>query len=82
MIVETSAIILQSDMNKWIDICIAVEPYEDFYRVKEIASRAYDEWFELDTDECIGEYIERKLNEAECGFKMYFGDFNADEEDE
>ena len=80
MIIETSAIVLRSEMNEWINICITVDPYEDFNKVKEIASQAYDEWFEADTDECIGEYIERKLNEAECGFDIYYGDFNEDEE--
>lgn len=81
MITETSAIVIQSEMNEWINICITVDPYEDFEKVKMVASEAYDEWFEGDTDECIGEYIERKLEEAGCGFEIYYGDFDADEED-
>ena len=77
---ETSAIVLYSDTNQWINICVVPSPYEDFEKVRDIAEQAYDDWFEMDTDECIGEYIERKLNEAECGFDIYYGDFNEDEE--
>ena len=81
MIFETSAIVLYSDMNPWINICITVDPYEDFEKVKEIAGQAYDDWFEMDTDECIGEYIERMLDEAECSYDIYYGNFNEDEEE-
>lgn len=81
MIIETSAIIIQSEMNPWINICITVNPYEDFLKIKEIAGSAYDEWFNSDTDECISDYIKRKLDEAECSYEMFLGNFNEDEED-
>ena len=81
MIIETSAIVLYSDMNPWINICITVDPYEDFEKVRDIAEQAYDDWFEMDTDECIGEYIERMLDEAECSYDIYYGNFNEDEEE-
>lgn len=81
MIIETSAIIIQSEMNPWINICITVDPYEDFLKVKEIANKAYDEWFNLDTDECISDYIKYKLDEADCSYEMFLGNFNEDEED-
>jgi hypothetical protein len=77
----TRAIILQSELNEWINICITVEPYEDIMKVRNIAEKAYDKWFSSDTTECIGDYIKRKLNEAGCSFEMFYGNFNEDEED-
>jgi hypothetical protein len=79
MINETSAITIQSELNPWINICITVDPYEDFLKVKTIASKAYDKWFDSDTTECIGDYIKRKLDEAGCSYEMFFGE---DEEEE
>ena len=81
MIETTSAIILRSELNEWINICITVDPYEDLIKVKEVASKAYDKWFNSDTTECIGDYIKRKLDEAGCSFEMFLGDFNEDEEE-
>jgi len=81
MIIETRAILLQSEFNPWINICITVHESENFLKVKNIASFAYDEWFNLDTDECISDYIKRKLDEAECNYEMFLGDFNEDEEE-
>lgn len=81
MIEVTSAIILRSELNEWINICITVDPYEDFLKVKEIASRAYDKYWNSDTTECISDYIKRKLDEADCSYEMFLGDFNEDEEE-
>lgn len=81
MIEERSAILIQSELNPWINICITVDPYEDFLKVKEIASKAYDKWFMSDTTECISDYIKRKLDEADCSYEMFLGDFNEDEEE-
>ena len=81
MIEVTSAIILRSELNEWINICITVDPYEDLMKVREVASKAYNKWFNSDTTECIGDYIKRKLDEAGCSFEMFLGDFNEDEED-
>lgn len=81
MIEERSAIIIQSELNEWINICITVDPYEDFLKVKEIASKAYKKWFTSDTTECISDYIKRKLDEAGCSFEMFFGNFNEDGEE-
>lgn len=77
----TSAILFRSEMNEWINICITVNPYEDFTKVQEIAEKAYEEWFETDSCECIGDYIKRKLDESECSYEMYLGNFNEDEEE-
>lgn len=81
MITETSAILIQSELNPWINICITVDPYEDFLKVKEIASKAYDKYWNSDTTECISDYIKRKLDEADCSYEMFLGDFNEDEEE-
>lgn len=81
MIIETRAILFQSEMNPWINICITVPESENFLKVKNIASFAYDGWFNLDTDECISDYIKHKLDEAECNYEMFLGDFNEDEEE-
>lgn len=78
----TSAIILRSEMNEWIDICITVSPYEDFLKVQEIAEESYAEWFDSDTCECISDYIKRKLDEAECSYEMYLRSFNEDKEEQ
>jgi hypothetical protein len=82
MIEERSAIVLRSELNEWINICITVDPYEDFHKVKEIASKAYDKYWNSDTTECISDYIKRKLDEADCSYEMFLGDFNEDEEEE
>jgi hypothetical protein len=81
MIEERRAIIIQSELNEWINICITVNPYEDFQKVKHIASKAYDKWFTSDTTECISDYIKRKLDEAGCSFEMFLGNFDEDEEE-
>lgn len=73
-----SAIILRSELNTWIDICIVPNNYEDFNKVRYFAEKAYDDWFDEDTDEPIGDYIKRKLNEYECSFEIYY----ASEEEE
>ena len=82
MIEITSAIILRSEMNEWINICITVDPYEDLMKVQEVAEKSFYDWFALDTCECIGDYIKRMLDEAGCSYEMFFGNFNEDEEDE
>ena len=81
MIEDRSCILLTSEMNNWIKICIVVEPYEDFTKVKDIASKAYDKWFNIDTDEPISDYIRRKLDENELSYEMFLGNFDEDEED-
>ena len=67
-----SAIILRSELNPWIDFCIIPSPYEDFGKVQAIAEEAYYDWFDKDTDEPIGNYIQRKLDEGLCNYDMYY----------
>lgn len=79
MVAIRSAIILQSELNTWINICIVPHPYENFSAVKYVAEKAFEDWFDEDTDEPIGDYIKRKLDEAECEYEIYYG--TEEEED-
>lgn len=81
MIEDRSCILLTSEMNNWIKICIVVEPYEDFLKVKDIASKAYDEWWDNDSDETLTDYIRIKLDEENLSYCIFTGLFNEDEED-
>lgn len=65
-----ASIVLRSELNPWIDLCII--PYEDFLLVKEVAEKAYDNWWDEEPNEPIGDYIQRKLNEAGCCYEMYY----------
>ena len=79
MVEIRSAIVLSSDLNCWMSICITVGPYEDFEAIKEIATKAYDDWFEdEESDETIGEYLKRKLAEKGHEPEIFFGNFESD----
>lgn len=80
IVATTSAIILKSELNQWINICIVIDPYEDFLKAVEVAEQAFDSWFEEDTCDCIGDYIKLKLDEAELNYEMFFGNFDEDKE--
>lgn len=75
-----SAILLQSELNPWINICVVPDSYEDFNKVQYFAEKAYDDWFDDETDEPIGDYIKRKLDEAECGYEIYYASMEVYEE--
>ena len=75
-----NAILLRSELNPWIDICIIPDPYEDFNKVQYFAAKAYDDWFDDDTDEPIGDYIKRKLNKYEFDYKIYYASMEEYEE--
>jgi hypothetical protein len=68
----TKAIILQSYLNKWIDLCIIPSDEKDIDSVEEIAQRAYGEWFERETDEPIVDYIKKELDNAGFVFDVYY----------
>lgn len=71
MLEVRSAILLRSELNPWIDICVIPGQHEDFSKVQYFAEKAYDDWFDDETDEPIGDYIRRKLDEAECVYEIY-----------
>ena len=66
-----NAIILQSELNPWIDICIIPDKPDDLYKVRYFAEKVYDDWFDEDTDEPIVDYIKRRLDEYECYCEIY-----------
>ena len=75
MIQTKTCINVYSDMNTWIDFCIAIGAYEDFTKAEEIVQKAYDDWWdseEADSDIPIAEYIGMKLTENDIGFEIYF----------
>lgn len=79
MTTDRSCFLIQSDMNTWINICVVVEPYEDFQKVKDVALTAYYNWFEdEETDETITDYIKRHLNEKNLSYLIFTGPFNED----
>ena len=74
MITTKKCINVYSDMNPWIDFTIVPGFLEDFEKAEEIVLTAYDEWFELDTDETIADYISRILSENKISHEIYFKD--------
>lgn len=75
--------ILQSDMNPNMEVVIIPLPYLNIlekFSVSEIASSAYEDWFENERDDvgdsAIGDYIESRLEEKGYilgeHYKMYF----------
>lgn len=79
MTIATSAIILRSELNPWIDICIVPDPYEDFNKVKDLVEQAWDDWWDNDNDEPIGDYIKRTLDDAGRCYDIYYA--NVEEEE-
>lgn len=72
MILEGNFILIQSEMNEWIDFAINILDYRKYLDAKQIVDWAYTEWFESDISETIAEYISRKLNENCIGNEIYF----------
>jgi hypothetical protein len=74
-----SAIILQSELNPWIDICIIPDKPDDLEKVRYFAEKVYDDWFDYDTDEPIVDYLKRRLDEYECYCTIYCADEDEEE---
>lgn len=77
---KTSCIIIRSEMNSWIDICIVPDLYVSLEEVEEIAIKAYDEWFKIDPDVTITEYIYYALKEQNLDCDVYINIINDEEE--
>ena len=80
MIKPTTCIIINSELNKWIDICIVPEEYVNFEEVEAIAIKAYDEWFEIDPDTTISEYIYYELKDQGLDCNVYVNVIHDEEE--
>ena len=81
MIKHTSCIVVQSEFNSWIDICIIPEEYVNFEEVESIAIKAYDEWFKIDPDCTITEYVYYALKDQGLNCEVYVNVIHNDEEE-
>ena len=70
MIKPGGCINVYSEMNPWIDFCIII--YGDLSAAEKIAQQAYDDWWELEYDVPIADYVGEKLKENNIEFDMYF----------
>ena len=73
MVIERRCINLYSDMNPWMDLIILVND-EDFDKAKEVAEKAFDDWWTASDAEFepIGDWISDKLKENGIEFEIYF----------
>lgn len=72
MLKEKTCINVYSESNEWIDFCIVFDDVLDYVMAEEIVQKAYDDWFELETDEPIADYISQRLTECEIEHEIYF----------
>lgn len=69
-----------SDMNTWIDFVIIPCKSEDFNKAKEVAEKAFDDWWTAPEAECepIGDWVSDKLKENNIEFEIYFKEEESD----
>lgn len=71
MFKKEEVIIMFSEMNPWIDYCIIPHKKEELDKIMEISKKAYDSWFEEDTDETIIDYVKRYLTQNNLETEIY-----------
>ena len=59
-----------STMNEWIDMMIEVEP-KDYDKAKEITDKALDDWYDVEEDMTVFEYVQRTLKENDIDVSIY-----------
>ena len=59
-----------STMNEWIDMMIEVEP-KDYDKAKEITDKALDDWYDVEEDMTVFEYVQIKLYENNINASIY-----------
>ena len=59
-----------STMNEWIDMMIEVEP-KDYDKAKEITDKALDDWYDVEEDMTVFEYVQIKLYENDINASIY-----------
>ena len=79
MIKEIKTIWIYSELNPWIDFCIIPHDPKDFNTILNVSQKSYDEWFKIDPEETIIDYIKRNLETENLEFDIYI---NSDDEDE
>lgn len=60
--VKDKVFCLYSEINSWIDALFVCSP-NVYEKTKEIVERAYNDWFEEDDPDEIGDYIRMRLDE-------------------
>lgn len=61
---------IRSDMNEWIDFLVEVIS-DDYERAKKIATRAYEEWHNSDTEETVFDFVQQALVDSEISADIY-----------
>lgn len=59
-----------STMNEWIDMMIEVEP-KDYDKAKKITDKALDDWYDVEEDMTVFEYVQRTLKENDIDVSIY-----------
>lgn len=75
-----TCIVIRSEMNPWIDICIVSERYVNLEEVEAIAIKAFNEWFDIDPDCTITEYVYYALKDQGLDCNVYVNILNNEEE--
>lgn len=63
---------IYSEVNPQFDAIFEISCQSDEYKAIQILSKAYDKWFELETSEPWGEYLEDALYEAGIQYDVYY----------
>ena len=79
MIKNIKVIWVYSELNPWIDFCIIPHDPKDFNTILNGRQKSYDEWFKIDREETIMDYIKRNVKTENLEFDIYI---NSDDEDE
>ena len=66
-----SCIEVCSDMNEWMD-CIFLVDRKDQVRAVKVLSEAFDEYWESNTAECYGDWLESKMKRAGIGYEVFY----------
>ena len=59
-----------STMNEWIDMMVEVES-KDYDKAKEITDKALDDWYDVEEDMTVFEYVQIKLYENDINASIY-----------
>ena len=63
---------IYSDLNPQIDAIFEILETSDEYKAIQILDKAYKEWFESETSEPWGDYLENALYEAGIQYDVYY----------
>lgn len=69
---------VQSEMNPWINFCIAINNPKDLNQVYDFCQNLYNNWFNIDTSETLTDYIKRNLKEKNFDCVIYIESTDED----